>query len=286
MDLFKKWGISVSSTDDEVRHVYRLYVQKMHPDRVGNSKENQDAFCRLQDEYTLLKTSAKRQAYWNELQAARQPPPQEYKDEANDKVKIMTAGGVVPPSPLHIAVPIPLTLASTGGKMQVIVKYTKPCSCGRKRSCKMCKGTGQVWGDKKIRLFVEAGTPDGAVIVLPGEGHQGTFETGDLHVELEWANPFGWTWNKTSARLEKSLIVPPFLLGSSTLVTRLPNGILKKIAFKNTQKSSSGDKIYSWIATQDGFKKGFVIVKPSWLGFAGLFNQLFLRAKMALKKGE
>ena len=298
MDLFKKWGISVSTRDEEVRHVYRLYVQKMHPDRVGNTKENQDAFCRLQEEYSLLKTQPKRQAYWNELQAmkAETARAQNFSDKKSSdsdlvsdsppKTKIITGGTVVPPSNLNLSVPIPLILASTGGRIQVIVPYSRPCACGRNRSCRICKGTGQVWQEKKVRVFFGSGTENGTVVVLKGEGHQGTFENGDLFVTLVWTETFGWTWNKEFSRLEKRFVVPPFFAKSRALITKMPNGTIKKIAFKDARKSSSNEKIYFWVPTQDGFKKGFVIVKPTWMGFSGFFTQLGLRAKMTFRKNQ
>ena len=215
-DAFDRLGLKENASDQDIRHAYRRFVQKMHPDRIGNTPENQRKFCQLQDDYALLKDPARRQRLIDQRRQPFTPPPQPPPSASPPPspaasfqwswVNTPVTAAHVPPSDLHVDLPIPLSLAWSGGTCTLIALAALPCGCNRSPRCGRCQGTGQVFVRQAIAITIPAGTLDKQVLRAKGQGHRGTQSSGDLYAKVQWTDRHGWCWKKDV--LSKEIVLP------------------------------------------------------------------------------
>lgn len=197
-DAFDRWGLKETATEAEIKIAYKKRVQRMHPDRMGNSPQVLAAFMQLQEDYMVLKDPLKREEILRLRRMASPHRPTPVLRPVFDEL--------VPHSDLQVNAFIPLGTIWSGGVHEMSIEVGRPCGCQRDRTCPRCKGTGQVFVSRLVRIKVPAGTLPDQVLVVPGQGHQGSFEKGNLIVTAKWINTHHWQWKEEA--LHTTLVVP------------------------------------------------------------------------------
>lgn len=213
MDPFERWGLSDTASEQEIKRVYRKRVQRMHPDRAGNSPEVLAAFLQLQEDYIVLKDPQQRRVLvQSRQQASRARQILSTPSNEQEIADVFAQTEHIPASNLKVHMSIPLATVWGGGKAEQMVEVGEPCGCGRSRLCPYCKGSGQIFVKKMARIKIPAGVLPGQFLTIPQQGHKGSVSQGDLIVIVKWSHTHGWTWN--GQLLEKEITVPRWIFKS------------------------------------------------------------------------
>lgn len=228
-DPFERWGLLESASEQEIKRMYKKRVQKMHPDRAGNSPEILAAFLQLQEDYSALKDPEQRRVIiQTRLQSsfshAAFSTPQDNVEIADVFAQTQT----IPASDLKVHVSVPLSIIWGGGKIEEVVDVGEPCGCGRSALCPHCKGSGQVFVKKRVRIKIPEGTLPGQFLTIPKQGHKGSVSQGDLIVIVKWSQTYGWKWNGRT--IERQLTVPRWMFkDGKNIAIQSPTGTWGRI---------------------------------------------------------
>ncbi len=222
-DPFERWGLLETASEQEIKRTYKQRVQKMHPDRAGNSPEVLAAFLQLQEDYNVLKDpEQRRQIILLRLQAAH-PRPIVSPQDAGEIADVFAQTQTIPASDLKVHVSVPLATIWSGGKIEEIVEVGEPCGCGRSSLCPYCKGSGQVFVKKRVRIKIPAGTLPGQFLTVPHQGHRGSTTQGDLIVIVRWSQTYGWKWN--GQNIEREITIPRWMFqNGKSIAIQSPTG--------------------------------------------------------------
>lgn len=233
-DPFDRWGLSETASEQDIKRVYKKRVQKMHPDRAGNTPEVLAAFLLLQEDYAILKDYDQRQALVLFRQQARRGAGCDvYNHRPDPIVETVDISTDVPASDLKAHVSVPLAVICTGGKIETQISVGEPCGCNRSPTCVFCRGSGQVFTEKRVRVKIPAGTLSGQFLTIPNEGHKGTHGRGDLLIVVKWSHTHGWKWNGQT--LEKTVVLPWWNFGAGkSFVLQAPSGAWGQVQLPST----------------------------------------------------
>ncbi|OTB07002.1 hypothetical protein M426DRAFT_318369 [Hypoxylon sp. CI-4A] len=62
-DLYQTLGVSATASLEEIRKAYRDLCRKVHPDKAGNTQENNDRFAQVQEAWEILRDEVLRKEY-------------------------------------------------------------------------------------------------------------------------------------------------------------------------------------------------------------------------------
>lgn len=62
-DYYKVLGVEKGASDEDIKKAYRKLALKVHPDRHGGNKENEEKFKKISEAYAVLSDSQKRKQY-------------------------------------------------------------------------------------------------------------------------------------------------------------------------------------------------------------------------------
>lgn len=238
-DPFERWGLSDSASEQEIKRTYKKRVQKMHPDRAGNSPEVLAAFLQLQEDYSLLKDPQQRRL----LIQARLEPKQSHTPfsaplDNMEIADVFAQTQTIPASDLKVHVSVPLSVIWGGGKIEEVVEIGEPCGCGRSALCPYCKGSGQVFVKKRVRIKIPAGTLPGQFLTIPKQGHKGSVSQGDLIVIVKWSQTYGWKWNGQT--IERELTIPRWMFKEGkNIAIQSPTGTWGRIQLSKISSSKN-----------------------------------------------
>lgn len=280
MDLFEKWGLSKDASDIDVKKAFRRRVQKMHPDRIGNTAQAQEDFCVLQDEYEILKDTKSREQY---IASFKDIPPEQTQDIILADTEINPFEGMfVPSSDVSIKIPVSLSVIWSGGEMEFVAPVAHPCACLRHPLCLICHGTGQYFTQEKIQMDIPAGLSNNAPLVAPMKGHEGTHSVGDVVVHVHWVSSHSWHQDGCDLYCEMLLAKSSFRNGQKIYVA-LPSGRIHELILFGVQSPSR----MVWQFPQEGFPRAhdrgtsFVAFNPApwWKVFSSKRSQWTLKIK-------
>lgn len=222
-DILERWELPDQVSDDQVRARYRSLVQRHHPDR-DPSPAALELFIRIQEEYRQIRTAAGRRA----VLARRCAPGSE--DDSDSKKKAPSEH-VVPFTNLVVRVDAPVRMTMFGGTLPVTAEVGALCKCLKKgpprRSCKLCKGAGQVFEKKTFSIVVPPGTPPGKPLRCRGAGHCGTLGVGDLVVLPLWKTSHGWRSERGGLIMD--LVIPDSVMEDDSVLFRHVDGVTDRL---------------------------------------------------------
>lgn len=208
------WNLSENSSLEEIKVEYKRRVQKMHPDRAGNTPEVLSAFLILQEEYTLLKQYV--------VFIQNQPKPSIPKLTEKQVMDNQQYDELA--TNIETVADVPFQTIYHGGVIEMMLKVGEPCVCTLAKDCLSCKGTHQVFKDVRVTIRIPIGTADGSVIRATGKGNKGRHSTGDLLVIVRWVKTHGWSFN--GRYLINEMYVPQWLFQSGQSIRVVsPNGL-------------------------------------------------------------
>ena len=157
--LYDIIGVPPTATEEEIKRQYRRRAMQLHPDRNQDDPLATEKFQQLSEAYEILKDPAKRERY-DKFGTSDEKPTDPADIEIFEMMtQILGLGRSrgIPKgpkvSPTIRLLTIPLSLAYTGGKMDVKVSYHKICpKCHGKGSnngveypvCPICNGAGSL----------------------------------------------------------------------------------------------------------------------------------------------
>ena len=276
-DAFDRWNLSEKSSVIEIKKKYRSLVQKTHPDRVGMSEKSQNDFCQLRSDYEILinpitrnilieKRELNRQKFHTSSFFSSESPVDNFSSSN-------TSSFFVPPSNITIYVPLSLNEVWLGGTCIIRFLKSKPCSCNRLQSCPICKGTGQNFFTKNLRVTYPQGVLPQQEIIILGEGHIGSELIGDMRIIIVWKKTHGWRWNG------QSLVTTVIVNSSRCKVGKYiwiysPSGTLGRFTCPDIKSSSAWIQLpILGFLTEDNMRQSvFVCVKKSAWYIGWWFN--------------
>ncbi|MBN2411991.1 DnaJ domain-containing protein [candidate division KSB1 bacterium] len=207
-DFYKILGVSGNASDAEIKKAYKDLAKKYHPDKNPNNKKNEERFKEISEAYGVLGNAEKRKKY-DQLRRLGSGAfgkggfegfsGFDFQDLGSTFGKRSTNRGTSfdglgdlfnqifsgsgrsasgfrasrqPGNDIKASLTIPFDLAINGGKQVLTVNVKEICKrCGgRGHLCYECNGTGYVLKVKKISVTIPAGTADGKIIRLSGQG--------------------------------------------------------------------------------------------------------------------
>ncbi len=207
-DFYKILGVSENASEAEIKKAYKELAKKYHPDKNPNNKKNEERFKEISEAYSVLGNTEKRKKYdqlrklgagafgrggfegfsgfdfqdmgstFGKRRTTRGTSFEGFGDLFN---QIFSNSGRSesdfrasrqPGRDIKASLTIPFDLAINGGKHVLSINQREICKrCGgRGNLCYECSGTGHVLKVKKISVTIPAGTENGKIIRLSGQG--------------------------------------------------------------------------------------------------------------------
>lgn len=190
--LAKQWGLKNPPDRQSVVRAYRKQAQYLHPDRAGNTSQANERFIQLRQEYQLLlRYSSDPEAFAHRAppQPDRPPPP---RPNPSPSIQVSPKGWSIPAGNITLRRLWPLTKVWEGGKMVVDFSRGYPCAC--KTGCPYCKGALMRFERVRLEVGVPPLSNPAQKVRLPGMGHRGDVDQGNVIIELVWMGKRGWKW--------------------------------------------------------------------------------------------
>lgn len=281
-DPFDRWGLLDTASEQEIKRTYKKRVQRMHPDRAGNTPEVLAAFLQLQEDYNILKDPQQRliivQTRQQNIRSRQKFSPS--LDQEREIADVFAQTEKIPASDLKVHTSVPLSTIWSGGKVEQTIEVGEPCGCGRSSLCPYCKGSGQIFVKKIARIKIPAGTLSGQFLTIPKQGHRGSMSQGDLIVIVKWSQTYGWKWN--GQQLEQEITLPRWMFRSGgAIALRSPSGVWGNIHLPTFNQTK--DRITIQVPNLGLLQKGtekrhpatVVVHRAPWFApWKGVFKQL------------
>jgi DnaJ-class molecular chaperone len=253
IDYYKTLGVSREASDDEIRKAYKKLAREYHPDTRPNDKDAAENFKRVQEAYSVLNDSEKRELYdryGSAFQGAGRSPyaqtqrwpsgqggsgPVDFKDIFGGEFNISDlfgGAGFGQPGPtassprkggnLKLEVEIPFLVAAEGGNHVLQLN----------RSGKT----------ERLNVKIPEGVDRGSVIRLSGQGHPGTHggPNGDLLLTVKLAAHPTFRREGKNLLLDVPITPAEAVLGAKVEVPTLTEG---NVAVTVPPGTSSGTKL-------------------------------------------
>jgi DnaJ-class molecular chaperone len=198
-DPYARLGVTRTDTLATVRQAYRRAVQRWHPDRHPHDPQAQERFVAIQAAYRLLTDATARARYDQQearVTAPLTPDVARWRDWRPSLWR--TALPFAPGDRAHARLTVPLASVMEARTWVVEARVATTCTVclGRRPGCPRCGGSGQRFVQRQFQVHVPAGTPEGQVLCLRGQGHDGPYfsEPGDVWVSVQWQKAGRWHW--------------------------------------------------------------------------------------------
>lgn len=210
-DWYEVLEVSPDADTPALRRAWRRQLQRNHPDRHPNDPQASARFILVQRAFAILSDPGERPRFDAQRQAhlarastpapALSPAPaafsfRQWWHDLRDTGRAVETLPQADRASVVLRVPLASVFDVAYHQVGLRVARTCPACAGQRPRCQICMGTGQRFVQARWQVKVAAGAPDGSVMRLAGQGHQGPRfgAPGDVLVEIVWTRRGIWRW--------------------------------------------------------------------------------------------
>lgn len=238
-DWYAELEVAPDATAVDIKRAWRRLAQRHHPDRNAGDTSASARFIRVRSALEVLSNPASRAQFdeqrkqWLARRESRSSLVPEgpsfsfrqwWQDVRDDRRRLDPLPQGDRASAL-LRVPLSHLFSDTTHTVRLRVGRTCPACLGARPRCPVCHGTGQRLVPGAWQVVVPAGTTDGALLRLAGQGHQGPRfgAPGDVLVTVAWTARGIWRWRE-GRLVGRMRVRRSQLLAGAILRVRAPDG--------------------------------------------------------------
>jgi DnaJ-class molecular chaperone len=224
MNYYEALGISETASQIDIKKAYRSLSLKLHPDKQGG---NADEFKKINEAYSVLSDSDKRQEYDFSLRGSKQQPPPPFSTPTNVgevfnmmfnnegfsqfiKVNLEKVA-----KNMNVKKPVPIVTTIELTFQQAYEGYNYPLHIERFLVSNPENSEEKTHETETVYVTVPAGIDENEIIVVNGKGNVIGENCGDIKCCIKITNDTAYTRQGMDLRYKKELSLKEALCGFS-----------------------------------------------------------------------